>query len=133
MKKKTKRATLRRKPSLKKKAGKSRSAKSSKKPKKLTKAELHLQVNEQALQELIARGRTRGFETDSEVLHYFPHIEEDVGFLERIYDELERVNVKVVETQQLIELPTEEVSEKELKAAVKISGADELPDSVQMY
>ncbi len=48
--------------------------------KKAAKREIDLQ----ALGELIERGRSRGFVTDGEVLNYFPHVEEDVGFLEEI-------------------------------------------------
>lgn len=84
-----------------------------------------------ALEELINRGRERGFITDMEVLYLFPRIEDDLSFLEEIYNKLEQANIKVVETTQLIELPKEEVSEKELMEAAKIEG--ELPDSVQMY
>jgi RNA polymerase primary sigma factor len=84
------------------------------------------------LESLIDRGRTRGFVTDTEVLHFFPSIEEDVNFLERIYDALEKANIKVIETSQLIELPKEEeISLQELEEATKMEG--DLPDSVQMY
>ena len=100
---------------------------------KLTKAEAKNEVNQQALEELIARGKSRGFVTDSEVLHFFPHIEENVGFLEQIYDDLGKAHIKVLETNQLIEVSKEEVSQKELEQAVDIPGSTELPDSVQMY
>ena len=100
---------------------------------KPTKAEAKHEINVQALHELIARGKTRGFVTDGEVLHFFPHIEENVAFLEEVYDALEKENIKVVETNQLIELPKEEVSEKELQDVMKMPGVEELPDSVQMY
>ena len=59
------------------------------KPKKLTKAETKHAINEKHLDELIERGRGRGFVTDSEVLSYFPHIEEEVTFLEEVYDRLD--------------------------------------------
>ncbi len=101
------------------------------KPKKLTKAETKHAINEKHLDELIERGRGRGFVTDSEVLSYFPHIEEEVTFLEEVYDRLDKAGIKVVETSQLIELPKEEVSIKELEEATSFSG--ELPDAVQMY
>ena len=84
------------------------------------------------LNELITRGQGRGFVTDSEVLHFFPRIEDDVNFLEKVYSELEKANIKVVETSQLIQLPKEDdVSEKELSRATVIEG--EMPDSVQIY
>ncbi|MEK7641349.1 MAG: sigma-70 family RNA polymerase sigma factor [Patescibacteria group bacterium] len=88
------------------------------------------EVDLQALGELIERGRSRGFVTDGEVLNYFPKIEEDISFLEQIYDKLEEANIKVVETNQLIELPKEEISEKELEESTV---GEHLPDAVQMY
>ncbi len=103
----------------------------SKRAKKLAKAKEEL--NLKALDELIGRGKSRGFVTDAEVLYHFPKIEDDVAFLEKVYDALEKANIKVVETSQLIEFPKEEVSEKELQDVMKIPGVEELPDSVQMY
>jgi RNA polymerase primary sigma factor len=87
---------------------------------------------EQNLGELIDRGKSRGFVTDTEVLHYFPRVEDDVAFLEEIYNRLETANIKVVETSQLIELPKEEeVSKKEMENLSRVGA--ELPDSVQTY
>jgi len=88
--------------------------------------------DESAIDELIKIGRPRGFVTDTEILSNFPHIENDVLFLEEIYDRLERANIKVVETNQLIEIEKSDVSEKELKEATKIDEIS-LPDAVQMY
>ncbi|PIP92171.1 hypothetical protein COW77_01420, partial [Candidatus Wolfebacteria bacterium CG18_big_fil_WC_8_21_14_2_50_39_7] len=76
--------------------------------------------DESAIDELIKIGRPRGFVTDTEILSNLPHIENDVLFLEEIYDRLERANIKVVETNQLIEIEKSDVSEKELKEATKI-------------
>jgi RNA polymerase primary sigma factor len=89
-------------------------------------------VNETQLLELIERGKERGYVTDTEVLHYFPKIEQDVDFLDDIYKRLDEKSIKVIETTQLIDVPKEEISEKELREAT--SGFDDnLPDSVQMY
>lgn len=85
----------------------------------------------QAIEELIARGRKRGFVTDSEVLHFFPNIEEDLSLLEQIYDEIEKAGSKVLETNQLIELPKDEISKEELERATQVD--ETLPDAVQMY
>lgn len=93
--------------------------------------EERLRTDEENLRELIERGRSRGFITDSEVLHYFPRIEDDIAFLENLYGKLETAGIKVIETSQLIRLPKEEISEKELAEAGRIEG--ELPDSVQTY
>src|SRR3989344_379633 len=90
-----------------------------------------LELNQQALGELIERGAGRGYVTDTEVLHYFPNIEDDVKFLDVIYAALDKANMKVIETSQLIEVPKEEISEKELRDATAFD--DNLSDSVQMY
>lgn len=58
---------------------------------------------------LIARGRQRGFVTESEILQFFPYVERDIQGLEGLYRRLEQANVKVVEAGDLIEsLPTGE-------------------------
>ncbi len=87
--------------------------------------------NTEAAQELVARGKSRGFVTDTEILQHFPKVEEDLSFLEELYDFLSKNNIKVIETAALIELPSEEVSKKELEKAV--IDTEELPDSVQLY
>src|SRR3989344_9639025 len=86
-------------------AGKMRAKKHvpQKKAKSSPKAALRLKVNEEALAELIEKGRPRGFVTDSEIIYYFPRIEEDVMFLDEIYDRLEKANIKIIETGGLIE------------------------------
>lgn len=91
------------------------------------------EINIKQLEELINRGQSRGFVTDNEVLYYFPNIEDKVEFLENIYDELEKAGIKVIETNQLIEVPKEnEVSLKELEGATSLE-SENLPDAVQAY
>ena len=87
--------------------------------------------DEKLVGELVERGRMRGFVTDTEILNYFPNIEKDISFLEAIYDRLETANIKVIETTQLIDLPSDEINQKELAAATDVG--DNLPDAVQMY
>ncbi len=101
---------------------------SSKKPGKLDKKTESLN---ESLNELVERGRPKGFVTNIEILDYFPRIEKNPGFLEEIYDHLEHANIKVIEIDSLLNLPSEEISEKELKAATRIDGP--LADNVQMY
>ncbi len=86
---------------------------------------------EEQLLELVKRGQDKGFVTDIEIMDYFPDIETDTSFLERIYDELEHNSVQVVEVESLLSAPSEEISEKELREATSIKGT--LPDNVQMY
>jgi RNA polymerase primary sigma factor len=102
---------------------------SSKKTTKKKKVELLLRAS---LDELITRGKSRGFITDTEVLSYFPHIEDNVDFLENVYNELEKSNIKVIETSQLIDVSKkDDISKNELVQATKLGGQS--TDSVQMY
>lgn len=90
------------------------------------------QMNEDHIRELIERGKSRGFVTDNEVLHFFPRIEDNVKLLEEVYGRLEAANIKVIETSQLLDISKEEISEKELERATE-GFDDNLPDGVQMY
>lgn len=90
-------------------------------------------VSAEAINELIQRGRGKGFVTDNELIYYFPKIEEDISLLEEVYDQLEKNNIKVIETSALIEMKKEdEVSKKELEQATVLNSED-VPDSVQLY
>jgi len=133
MKKKIKKyKSVKKKPAKKKvTARKSSRLALSRTPKRPTKAEEKLKLNEEALEELIAKGRPRGFVTDGEILHTFPKIEESVLFLDEVYDRLEKAGIKVVETGGLIETSRDEISEGELKRALEFDG--DLPDAVQVY
>ena len=104
----------------------------SKKKQKVVKKE-KFKFDETLIVELVKRGRPRGFVTDTEIIYYFPDIEKDIDFLEALYDKLEKAGVKVVETAQLIEIPSkEEISKEELMKATMIDEGH-LPDAVQMY
>ena len=86
---------------------------------------------EEGLKDLVYRGRTRGFVTDAEVLGFFPHIEENLSFLETVYERLESEGIKVKESSPLVGDIKEEISAKELRDATRIE--QNLPDAVQMY
>ena len=115
----------------KKKGKKGKVFQKNKSKKKKTKQKFDISL----IDELIKGGRSRGFITDGEILNYFPNIESDVVFLEELYSRLEKENIKVVETGQLIELSDKgEISKAELKKATHIEGDSiHLPDAVQMY
>ncbi len=101
--------------------------------KTIREAKKKFKFDEEIIGELIKRGKERGFVTDTEILYYFPNIEKDVAFLDKVYEQLGKANVKVVEVSQLIEMPKkEEASEKELLATTKIEEIG-LPDAVQTY
>lgn len=89
--------------------------------------------DEAAIEELIKSGQPRKFVTDTEIISYFPRIEEDIDFLEEIYSRLEKANIKVIETNQLIDVvEKKEISAKELKKATRMEETG-LSDAVQMY
>src|SRR3989344_2938804 len=107
-------------------------AKKAVKKKPVVKGKTDKQLNQKALEELIERGRPRGFGTDNEILYYFPPIERDVNFLDVIYERLEKANIKVLETSGLIEVTKEgDVSEKELEESLEVERGT--PDAVQVY
>jgi len=88
-------------------------------------------ATEDAINELMERGRPRGFVTDNEILNYFPKIEEEVTLLDEIYNRLEKAGIKVIETSALIDFSKDEVAQKEIDDAMNMEG--DVPDAVQMY
>ncbi len=92
-------------------------------------------VYKEPMEELIARGRLRGFITYSEILHMMPHIEQDIDVLEKLYEKLSDANIELVESKDLLEAQAEEQAKKTAKAkkAGIEAGEDFSQDSVQMY
>ena len=86
------------------------------------------------IEELIARGRLRGFITYTEILHMLPNIEEDISSLEQLYEKLSDANIEVVESKDLLEVPQDKAVKEEVETK-KVISADEATghDSVQMY
>ncbi|MEK7453146.1 MAG: sigma-70 family RNA polymerase sigma factor [Patescibacteria group bacterium] len=100
---------------------------------KRTKAEkIDLEAKFQiSVEELVSRGKQRGFITHAEVLHMMPNIEEDITALENLYDKLSNASVELVESRDLLEMPEETAKKRGPKKIF-----DELnltQDSVQMY
>jgi RNA polymerase primary sigma factor len=77
---------------------------------------------EDKLSQLIQKGKERGFVTFSEILYFFPEVEEDIEGLERLYETLEKEGIEVREHREFL-VPEEE---EELIPEAKI-------DPVQMY
>ena len=96
------------------------------------KAEI-LEEYEVNLIDLVYRGRSRGFVTDSEVLSFFPKIENNLSFLDKIYARLEKEGIKVKSSASSLVRASdkEEITASELKDATRID--TNLPDAVQMY
>ncbi|MCK4473793.1 sigma-70 family RNA polymerase sigma factor [Candidatus Parcubacteria bacterium] len=77
------------------------------------------------LQQLIDKGKQRGFVTFSEILYFFPDIEKNINRLEKLYDDLEKQEIEIKEAKEFLEIPKE--TEKKLKVSrAKI-------DPIQMY
>jgi RNA polymerase primary sigma factor len=75
-------------------------------------------------QDLVRKGKERGFVTYSEILYYFPEIERDIKGLEQLYEDLEKQGIEVEEVKELIS-----VEEKVKKARETEGGID----PIQMY
>ena len=82
----------------------------------------------------ISRGKQRGFVTESELIHFFPNIEQDIEGLEGLYRKLEAANVKIVEAGNLIEAVPALDEAPPIKDKELLKGLDHtVLDSVQMY
>lgn len=91
-------------------------------------------VFKEPMEELVSRGRLRGFVTYSEILHLMPHIEQDIDTLEKLYEKLSDANIELVESKDLLEALPEEVEKKTTKVKkVRAEPEDFNQDSVQMY
>ena len=78
------------------------------------------------------RGRARGFVTDAEILNFFPRIESNLPFLEKVYAKLEQEGIRIKSAAtSLVKAEREEITASELKDATRIDS--NLPDAVQMY
>ena len=75
---------------------------------------------------LMARGRQRGFVTYDEILKAFPQVEEDVGFLEDLYEKFSTAGIDVLEGGGLLEVAEDPVEKG-------YSRSDSSYDSIQMY
>ncbi|MBI5732055.1 MAG: sigma-70 family RNA polymerase sigma factor [Candidatus Magasanikbacteria bacterium] len=97
----------------------------------------------EVLGDLIKKGRSRGFLTETEVLHVFPFLENYIDLYENFLDRVEANNVSLVETKENFlwrggernELLSKigSNSSMEIKPLV-LEGSEELSsDSIQMY
>lgn len=88
------------------------------------------EFGDEAILELVERGRSRGFVTDSEIMTMFPQIENDISFLEEIYQKLEDHNIKVIEVNELIDVKD---TPAQIQKEIESLNTAELPDAVQLY
>ncbi|TSC67157.1 MAG: RNA polymerase primary sigma factor [Parcubacteria group bacterium Gr01-1014_66] len=85
---------------------------------------------------LLKRGRERGFITYSEILYFFPKIEDDIFLLEDLYSRLEQENIDVLESKDFLDNTSDVRPEKKGKGRREEEHIDleQLSrDPVQMY
>lgn len=90
------------------------------KPAKSSRKEADLAKKAEAL---LARGRERGFVTYDEILKSFPSIENDVFFLEELYEKFATAHIDVLEGGGMLEVHDDDIA---------TSGGGQY-DSIQMY
>jgi len=93
--------------------------------------------------ELMLRGKQRGFVTEDEIIHAFPEVETDLDNLENLYEKLETAGIKITGSDDLLQIDSEkeaanfEASKKKTKKPAEIYVSDEMGDGssdlVQMY
>ena len=91
--------------------------------------------------ELVYRGKQRGFITEDEILHAFPDAEKSIEELGNLYEKLEEIGVKVLGSDDIIKMETDRISEdmEEEKTGKRKKKKDiDVPeeassDLVQMY
>ena len=87
---------------------------------------------EHKLSGLLTSGRDRGFVTFDEILRVFPEIENNVDFLEEVYDRMGTLGVDILESGGLLDAMPEE--EPTSGASKKYLNTKSSPyDSTQMY
>jgi RNA polymerase primary sigma factor len=79
-------------------------------------------------EELVAKGKERGYITYNEILKAFPHIEEDVDFLDALYERFATAGVDVLEGGMLEDNADEYLAAKNIKDRQSTGY-----DSIQIY
>ena len=82
-------------------------------------------------EKLMHKGKERGFVTYDEILKEFPTIEDDIQFLDYLYQRLQGANIDILESGGLLDVQTEhdEFLKKYTQGVIR----DDQFDSIQMY
>ena len=109
------------------------------KAKKVVKEEVKevVGVVEEKIKNLISKGKSRGFITETEILYAFPELEEYADRYEEFLDRIDSYGIQVVETTEGILVPKKEgILDKVGKKATdkrRLDLSDISNDSIQMY
>jgi len=87
-------------------------------------------IDQGKIQELINRGRERGFITEIELLQIAPRIEDDINGLEEAYEKLKENNIEIVDSIEFLDKSLGKGKELNKK---KLPLSSEIFDNVQMY
>ena len=91
------------------------------------------EFSQEKMEELLKKGKQRGFVTYAEILKHFPNIEDNILFLEDLYARFQEQNVDVLEGRELIDVSSKskkhQAEEKALEERLNLFSID----SVQMY
>ncbi|TAK95499.1 RNA polymerase sigma factor RpoD [Patescibacteria group bacterium] len=109
--------------------------------KKVVEAGAAIEDRNTMIQELVERGRQRGFVTEDEIIHVMPEVETELSNLENLYEKLETSGIKIVGSDEMLTIDTaREVDNFEKrKRGEKVSDgyssdeSDASSDLVQMY
>ncbi len=85
----------------------------------------------QGMERLLHKGKERGYITFDEILKEFPTVEDDIMFLDELYEKLSGSGIDVLEGGGLLETPTAETDVNKKYAYGK--GTEGSYDSIQMY
>jgi RNA polymerase primary sigma factor len=80
-----------------------------------------------SVKKLISKGKEKGFVTYDEILKEFPDVENDIIFLDELYDKFSASGIDILEGGGLLENPTDDIS------SIKVDKIDSNHDSIQMY
>lgn len=95
------------------------------------------------LEDLIYRSKQRGFITEDEILNAIPDAEKEIEKLEELYEKLDKSNIRVISSDEMLKMETDRISENMEKeksgrsskkdASEVTIGEDTSSDLVQMY
>ena len=94
------------------------------KSKALPKNDKKTLVRESTLTELMIKGKERGFITYDEVLKVFPNVENDIEFLEQLYERFSTAKIEILEGGNMLDL------DNDISKIAKDEGSY---DSIQIY
>lgn len=95
------------------------------------------------LEDLIYRSKQRGFITEDEILNAIPDAEKEIEKLEELYEKLDKSNIRVISSDEMLKMETDRISENMEKekssrsskkdASEVTIGEDTSSDLVQIY